>query len=177
MPRRYLPHGQVLTKTGHPIPVLERFCRDLLLVPEWVLAAEGRTLGAALAATALIMAPVEAAALYQVSYYARIVGAATVSSSLTITIRWTALEQVTDPVTGIVTEEEIAQTYTAPAITGNTTDTQQSQSGILIQAAPDTEVTVETSYSSVGAEDMKYDMVVSQEPVFPTPRPRQREAA
>ena len=161
MPRRYLPHGQVLTKTGHPIPVLERFCRELLQVPEWILAAEGRTLGAALAATALIMAPVQAAALYQVSYYARIVDAATVSSSLTITLRWI--------------EDGVAQSYTGPAMTGNTTDTQQSQSGILIQADPETEVTAETTYSSTGAEDMEYDVQVSVEEAWR--RPSQREAA
>lgn len=157
MPRRYLPHGAVVTRTGHPIPAFERFCRDLLNVPEWVVSTEQRTLAAAIAATA-VTAVAAQATLYQVSYFARIVQPATVSSELIVTIRWT--------------EEGVAQSYTGPAMTGNTTDTQQSQSGILVLADPDTEVTVETSYASTGAEDMAYDVQVSHEPVS-----RRREAA
>ena len=194
MPRRYLPHGQVLTKTGHPIPVLERFCRDLLLVPEWVRATEavrapaalalaiaavaatpGLTLQAALAveqakplaaaiAPVAMIVPVTAptplvqTVLYQVSYAVQIVTPATVSSEVVLTITWT--------------ENDIVQTYVVPAITGNTVDTQENDTGILIVADADSEVTVETSYASVGAENMEYDIQVSYEPVL-----RHREAA
>lgn len=154
----------MLDDQGRAIPVFDRFCRDLLSVPAWVKSAEQRTLDAALAATPVVraaglpaaVAPTASAppALYKLSYYLRIVRPATVSSSVTVTIRWT--------------DGGIAQSFTFAAVTGNTTDTVQNVPEILIRVDPGTEVTIETAYASVGAEDAAYDVVPAYEELTPT---------
>lgn len=104
----------------------------------------GRSVGlttqsASLAATTLL--PVPATGLYRVTYYARITRAATTSSSLTVTVRWT--------------DGGVAMAQAFPAITGNTTATYQAES-LLVQADQGTAITVETTYSSTGATTMQY---------------------
>jgi len=95
--------------------------------------------GAALAATAILTAP--AAGLFRVNYYTRITQAASVSSSLTVTIRWT--------------DGGVACLFTNAAITGNTTGSNQ-QSDRLVHVDQGTDITIETAYASVGATPMQY---------------------
>lgn len=79
--------------------------------------------------------------LYRATYYARITQAATTSSSLTVSFRWT--------------EGGVVQTATGSAIVGNTTATGQSDS-IIIQVDKGTAVQYLTTYSSSGATPMIY---------------------
>lgn len=97
------------------------------------------TQGASLAATTLV--PVPATGLYRVSTYARITRAATVSSSLTVTVRWT--------------DGGVALSQAGAAITGNTTATFQTASA-LVQADQGTLITIETTYASSGATTMQF---------------------
>lgn len=83
--------------------------------------------------------------LYRVTWYARIVQAATTSSSLTLTLRWT--------------DKTVACSHQAAAITGNTTATVQSGT-ILVRADTDTTLRYETAYASVGAQAMTYDLLI-----------------
>ena len=149
MPRRYLPRSGLTRPDGRPTVVLEQLLRSLREIPEWVKSTEQRTLAAALTPTTLATAPAEHEALYKFTYYVRIVRAATISSSLQVTFTWT--------------DGGVTQTYTAPALTGNTTDTHQVLEEVTIRADPGTEVTVETSYSSTGATDMQYDVDAAAE--------------
>lgn len=81
--------------------------------------------------------------VFRVGWAARITQAATVSSSLTITITWT--------------ESTIVLSTSGAAITGNTVTT--IQSGIILfradQGAP---ISYSTVYVSVGATPMKYNL-------------------
>jgi hypothetical protein len=86
--------------------------------------------------------------LYRVNVYARITQAATASSSLTPTFRWT--------------EGVVAQSRTYTALTGNTTTT------ILVDVFPlridaNTALTYETAYASVGATPMQYSLEIAVE--------------
>lgn len=88
------------------------------------------------------------ASLYRVNLYARITRAATVSSSLQPTFRWT--------------EGGIALSRTYAAVTGNTTTT------YLVDVFPvridaNTALTYETAYASVGATTMQYSLEVAVE--------------
>ena len=87
--------------------------------------------------------------LFRVTYYLRITQAATVSSSVTVTIGFT--------------ETAVPLTKTFPAVTGNTTTTIDSQTWLLRSdaAAP---ITYAITYASVGATAMQYriDVVVEQ---------------
>jgi hypothetical protein len=81
------------------------------------------------------------AGLYRLTYYAAITQAAGVSSSLTVTLAWT--------------DRGIAKAVSGAAITGNTTNTTQSNMQLLrIDAA--TPVSISTTYASVGAPVMEY---------------------
>lgn len=82
------------------------------------------------------------AGLYEVKWYARITQAATVSSSLTVTIDWT--------------EDGGAQSYTAPAITGNTTTTKQPDIQLFLPIDGASPVRYTLTYASVGATPMKF---------------------
>ena len=90
------------------------------------------------------------AGLYRVSYYARITQAASVSSSLTVTIAWT--------------ESAIALTLSGAAMTGNTTTTVQSGSAVIRIDAPGP-VSYSTTYASAGGTPMKYRLDVTLERV------------
>jgi hypothetical protein len=85
---------------------------------------------------------------YRLTYYARITQAATVSSSLAVTIGWT---------------DGGAQSHTFPAITGNTTTTTDSQTWmVVVSGAP---LTYATTYSSSGATPMQYALTVTVEAI------------
>lgn len=83
------------------------------------------------------------AGLYRINYYAAIVQAATTSSSLTVTIGFT--------------DQGISKSYSGAAITGNTVSTFQSGTVMLSSdgAAP---ITYSTTYASVGAQAMEYNL-------------------
>jgi len=85
--------------------------------------------------------------LYQVAYYAAVSQAASVSSSLTVTIQWTDRGQTMSSV--------------GPAITGNTLTTFQSGDLALIHCDGATTVTYATTYASVGATPMLYYLGVA----------------
>lgn len=87
---------------------------------------------AAIATTAIPIQTVSDG-LYRVSYSARITTAASVSSSLTVTIGWTC--------------NTVSCSQSGAAITGNTTATQQNAS-FVIQCDASSEITYATAYSS-----------------------------
>lgn len=106
------------------------------------------TQSASLAAATVV--PVPATGLYRVTYYARITRAATASSSLTVTVRWT--------------DGGVALSLPGAALTGNTTATFQTVT-FLLQADQGTNITVETAYSSTGATTMQYTLSARVEAV------------
>jgi len=91
----------------------------------------------------------DADGLYRVTFYARITRAATVSSSLTVTLSWT--------------HNGVTVTHSFSAVTGNTTTTFQSDS-LLIRADAATPVSYATTYVSNGATTMQHslDIVLEQ---------------
>ena len=91
------------------------------------------------------------AGLYRVSYYAQITQAAGVSSSLTITLTWTAV--------GVSQSEAFA------AITGNTTSTHSAAPNDFFFYADGSPVKYATTYASVGAPVMSYLLYLSLESV------------
>lgn len=106
------------------------------------------TKAASISATPLTV-PALNGGLYRVSWYARITQAATVSSSLTVTIGFT--------------ESGLALTEPGAAITGNTTTTVQSGS-VFIRTDAAAPITYATTYASSGATPMQYrlDVVCEQ---------------
>ena len=105
--------------------------------------------GASIAATDFSDGALDAG-LYRISYYARITQAATVSSSLIIGFDWT--------------DGGVSQSFTGAAITGNTTATSQSGS-VLIHVDALSPVRYSTTYASVGATSMQYDLYITLEEV------------
>ena len=87
--------------------------------------------------------------LYRVSTYARITQAASTSSSLTVTLRWT--------------DGTVACLSSGSAVSGNTTATTGSLD-LMIRSDADADITYETAYSSSGATAMQYrlDIVLEQ---------------
>jgi len=85
---------------------------------------------------------------YRVNVYARITRAATVSSSLTPTFRWT--------------EGGVAQSRTYTALTANTTTTIL-QDVFPMRIDSNTSVTYETAYASSGATSMQYGLEITIE--------------
>lgn len=106
--------------------------------------AELRDQDASIAATDVTDATL-VAGTYRLSYYATIVVAATVSSSLTVALDWTDRAQ--------------SKTITFSAITANTTGTVQSQT-LLIRISSNSPVRYATTYSSTGDTAMEYDLKV-----------------
>lgn len=90
------------------------------------------------------------AGTYRVSWYARITQAATVSSSLTVSIRWT--------------DGGILNTLSGVPITGNTTATNQSGEA-LVNIDDGTTIDYAATYASVGATPMQYALTVVIEKV------------
>lgn len=91
-----------------------------------------------------------AAGLYRVSYYATVTQAATVSSSLIVTLDWT--------------DRTNTKTLTGSAMTGNTLGTVQIGGG-LIRIDKNSPIRYATTYVSVGATSMTYDLVLTLERV------------
>lgn len=88
------------------------------------------------------------AGLYRLSYYARITQAATVSSSLDVTISWT--------------DGGVAQSQTGASITGNTVTTFQSVT-LFFHSDASAPISFSTVYTSVGATPMQYRLDVTLE--------------
>lgn len=86
--------------------------------------------------------------VYRASFYARITRAATVSSSLTVIIGWT--------------DGAVFQSYTAPALIGNTTATWATAS-IMLHTDAGQPVLYATTYASAGATTMQYALYLSLE--------------
>jgi hypothetical protein len=103
-------------------------------------------LSAALGTSVLL--PFAPAGVYRLSYTVRISQAATVSSSVTVRFHWFA--------------GGLSQTFSAPALTTNSTTTPQSDA-ILVQVDPGTLISYSTLYDSVGATVMTYDLAVTCE--------------
>lgn len=118
----------------------ERLPATLDAAPLRISAVSLTTQAASLAATNFAGATL-LAGLYRATYYARITRAATTSSSLTVSLRWT--------------EGGVVQTAVGTAIVGNTTATGQSDS-ILINIDAGSQVQYLTTYASVGATAMQY---------------------
>lgn len=102
------------------------------------------TQSASIASTAL-QVPSLPQGLYQVSYAVRVTRAATVSSSIQVTITWV--------------DNGVTCSQSGVALTGNTTSTQQS-GFLLIQADSGSSVSYSTTYASVGATAMQYQLAV-----------------
>ena len=92
--------------------------------------------------------PTTTAGLYRITWYARITRAATVSSSLTLTLGWT--------------DNTVALTSAQTAITGNTTSTFQSGT-LTVNADRLTNLTYAAAYASVGATSMQYSLQIAVE--------------
>ncbi len=90
------------------------------------------------------------AGLYRLSYYARITTAASVASSLTVTLGWT--------------DGGVACSQAGAAMTGNTTATAQSGT-VLVHLDTGTAITYATTYSTTGTT-MAYALAVSLEKVL-----------
>lgn len=105
---------------------------------------------AAIATTSTVPAP--SAAVYRITYYARITRAGTVSSSLTVTIGWT--------------DRTVSCSQAGAAITGNTTTTTQSGT-VIVRGDQASALTYATAYASVGATAMQYSLNLIVEQLTP----------
>lgn len=88
--------------------------------------------------------------LYRVSYYAQISRAATTSSQLDVLIAWLT--------------NGIAQSFQGAAITGNTLDTHQAEV-FMFRSDGGAPIAYSTTYASVGATSMRYDIDIVLERV------------
>lgn len=123
--------------------------RDAInLVPARVFSVRREAQGAAISSTTALTVP--ETGVYRMTYQARITQAATVSSSLTVTLEW---------VDGGVTCSQ-----SGAAITGNLVTTVQSGS-IVVYADSASAITYSTAYASVGATSMTYALSVFVEQV------------
>lgn len=88
--------------------------------------------------------------LYLIQTYERITQAATTSSSLTVTLGWT--------------DGGVVQSFSWPALTGNTVTTVLTGPPVTIRVDNRSPITYATTYASVGATPMKYslDLVLSR---------------
>ncbi len=85
--------------------------------------------------------------LYEIKFYVRITQAASVSSSLQVTLDWT--------------DGGVSPAQTFPAITGNTVTTIQSSGLPQIHVDSGTPIRYATTYVSVGGTPMKYRLDVT----------------
>lgn len=98
--------------------------------------------------TTSIPAVLEAPGLWRVSYYARVTRAASVSSSLIVTIGWT--------------DGAVALTKVGATLNGNTTSTLE-QATILVRADAASVLSYATTYASAGGTSMRYRLSVLAE--------------
>lgn len=139
--------------TGKPTEYLSRdwylslFARDQRLQAAPLILGTPTTLtsqSASIGATALSLGTLTGG-LYAFLWYLRITQAATVSSSLALTIAWL--------------ESAVSLSSTSAAVTGNTITT--TQSGLLVVRSDAVgPITYATTYASVGASVMKYRLDV-----------------
>lgn len=106
-----------------------------------VMTQEWDALAAALPLTVLV--PTAAAGLYRVAWFVRIVGVASVSSSVTVSVT--------------ATDGGVAYSLSGAAITGNTTATAQGQS-VIVRADGSTPIQISTAYVSNAAGEADYDL-------------------
>lgn len=102
---------------------------------------------ASIGATAVVAAAT--AGLYRVSWFVRVVQAATVNSAITVSVGFT--------------DGSVSCSQSGAALAGNTTSTCQSGM-VLLRAAGATPITFATTYASVGGVPMHYnlDVIVEQ---------------
>jgi len=100
---------------------------------------------ASIGATAIAPGQV-ASGLYSLEYYARITQAATVNSSLTVTLRWT--------------DHAETLSFSGAAMVGNTTKTFQT-GRLMVYLDALAPITYETVYVSNGATPMQYQLFVT----------------
>lgn len=158
-----LPFGSSLTEIDDKHPI---FRYSFILSKQWQIAMQdvvvspiqdtsqivlvktiSTPVNAAIATTPFTLGSISAG-LYRIDWYTRVTTAAGVSSSLTVTLGWT--------------ETAVALTSSGPAMTGNTTATNQSGS-VLIRSDASAPITYATTYASNAATAMYYriDFVVS----------------
>lgn len=144
---------KIANERGIIHPLWQRFFQDLVntvgAVPLVALSVSLATQAAAILATVLVGNALSDTR-YRISYYVRVSRAATVSSSVTVTLRWT--------------DGGVAQSLVGTALVGNTTTTLESKTE-LIHLDVNTTVTYEVAYASVGATTMQYTLEVAVEPV------------
>lgn len=106
------------------------------------------TQGAAILDTPIPLASLPAG-LFRISYYIRVTRAATVSSSVQVTISWT--------------DRLVACSVSGTALTGNTTATLESQT-VMVRVDQATPVSYAVAYASAGATSAQYslDLVIEQ---------------
>lgn len=149
MADRYVPRERFLDQAGQMAWAWWRYLSDLREVPLWRGQIGLTTQAASIAATSLLTRNVTQRGIFRVSYYTRVIRAATTSSELTITIAWT--------------DGGVAQTRSGDLLNGNTTTTRQD--GVwIIRADKNTAINYSTAYASVGATTMQYslDLMVEQ---------------
>lgn len=105
---------------------------------------------ASIGATA-IPAPTLTTGRYRVRWYTRVTQAASVSSSLQVTVGWT--------------DGGVAQSASGASLTGNTTTTYESGGVSLFTADTATTVTYAAAYGSVGGTPMQFALTVALEAV------------
>lgn len=107
--------------------------------------AQAASIGATGIPLTAVNVPSVQAGFYRVNWYARVTQAASVGSSLSLTLTWT--------------EHGITLTTTTSAVTGNTTTTTLVGSQVLYSDAPGP-VSYSTTYASSGATPMQYLIAV-----------------
>ena len=151
-PARYLPRVAFMdARTKQPTGAWERFFRDLQFVPLFLGRVEKNQQGAAIAATPVVVEGTLQPGVYRLTYYVRIERAATTSSELVVVFNWT--------------DANVAQTRTGGTLNGNTTTTVE-QAQFLVRVDKDTSITLETSYASVGATSMRFNIDLILEKVL-----------
>lgn len=105
--------------------------------------------GASIGATAIPLGAL-GVGLYRVTYAARITRAATTSSSLTVTIQWT--------------DHTVNLTQAGAPMTGNTPATYQTGT-YLLRIDSSTPILYSTTYASVGATSMQYQLDIVLESI------------
>src|SRR6185369_14213840 len=128
------------------VPYLAARDQELADSPRRLVDTQLSSQSAAIAATPLTIGT--NAGLYRLTVYARITRAATVSSSLTPTLRWT--------------EGGVPLSHSFTALTGNTTTTYLAED-IAVRIDSTTSVTYETAYVSSGATTMAYSLEICAE--------------
>jgi hypothetical protein len=122
---------------------LTRMATNVNLSPAQLNALQATDQSASMANTDLTGGAI-VAGLYELRYWATVVQAATVSSSLTVTLTFTY--------------RAVTKTASGAAMTTNTTGTHQSGSLPLFYSDASSPIQISTTYASVGGTPMLYDI-------------------